>query len=353
MKQYLAVVIVLSLMPVRSQADDPGPPGAPEGWKWVVVKDRTYQFLFPEKFRSLGYESRKFTARGIRAEVQVNYGKPQDGIFFELQGATLSGRGVSSLKVDDMYAIMLEGEKQHGFTIGDSKETSLGKYKAREYRMRKDDLRCRSILTVINKRVFEMRVGSLDEADLDNDRANVFLQSLTILKDSPEAESKEDSEKAEERAKEAMEKFGFKWTLKLEEMTPPEKPLIGLIHGREFRPDSIVLETGGTLRFRQGPLTSPDTDVRIVMFSSPKDKFENRGIEIKPGSNPGKAPTIILTTRDPSARVPTTDSAFDKYAMKLSFGAKGPDGMIPCTIYLCMADKKKSFMAGKFALPAK
>jgi hypothetical protein len=352
MKKSLLAVLVFCVLPARSLADDQGPP-APEGWKWVLVKDRTYQFLYPKQYRSLGYTSRKFTARGIRAEVQVDYGTPQDGTIFELQGATLLGRGVSDLKDDDRYAIMLEGENQQGFTIGEAKEITLGKNKAREYRMHKNDLRCRSVMTVVNKRVFEMRVGSTDESKLDTDQANTFLQSLTILKDSPEAESKEEAEKSEERAKEAMEKLGFKWTLTLEEMTPPDKHVSGLIHGREFRPDSIVLETGGILRFRQGSLTSPDADVRIAMFSSPKDKFENRTIEIKPGRNSGTVPTIILTTREPSARVPTTDSAFDKYAMKLSFGAKGPDGMVPCRIYLCMADKKKSFMAGKFALPAK
>ena len=150
-----------------------------------------------------------------------------------------------------------------------------------------------------------------------------------------------------------MAKFGFKWTLKTEEMTAPDKPLVGLIHGREFKPDSIVLEAGGNLRFRQGAKANPEVDVRIVMFSSPKDKFENRTIEIKPDRKSGKMPTILLTTHDPATRIPTTSSSFDKYAMKLHFGAKGPDGMVPCTIYLCSSDANKSFMAGKFTLPAK
>jgi len=88
------------------------------------------------------------------------------------------------------------------------------------------------------------------------------------------------------------------------------------------------------------------------MFFSPKDKFENRTIEIKPGRSSGNAPTILLTTQDPSTRVPKS-SSFDKFAMKLTFGAKGSNGMTPCTIYLCTSDSNKSFMAGKFALPAK
>jgi len=352
MKQLLTVVFGLSLIYARGRADDPGPPGAPEGWQYVLPKDRSYQFLFPKETRRIGYTSRKFPVREIRAEVQMNYCTTDDDTIFDVDGATLTGR-LSGFKVDDLYEIMLEDERRHGFTVGDSKETVIGKAKAREYRMRKGDIRCRAVLLVAKNRVFKMRVCAADELKLTSDQANTFFQSFSVLKESPDAESKEEAEKSEERNKELIEKFGFKWTLKLEEMTPPDKPLIGLIHGREFKPDSIVLETGGTLRFRQGSLKSPDADVRIVMFSSPKDKFENRTIEIKPGSNPGKAPTIILSTRDLSARVPTTDSAFDKYAMKLSFGAKGPDGMIPCRIYLCMADSRKSFMAGKFALPAK
>src|SRR5207302_1507007 len=150
------------------------------------------------------------------------------------------------------------------------------KAKAREYRLRKNDTHCRNVLLVAKNRVFKMRVRATDESKLDSDQANTFFQSFSILKDSPEAETKEEAAETEQRAKEALAKYGFKWTLKPEEMTAPDKPVIGLIHGREFKPDSIVLESGGTLRFRQGAKQSPDGDVRIVMFTSPKDKFENR-----------------------------------------------------------------------------
>jgi hypothetical protein len=89
------------------------------------------------------------------------------------------------------------------------------------------------------------------------------------------------------------------------------------------------------------------------MFTRPNDKFENRTIEIRPGRNTGGVPTILFTMKDPSKGVPTTSSPFDKYAMKLSFGTKGADGMVPCTIYLCASDEKKSFMAGKFKVMVK
>jgi hypothetical protein len=354
MNKCLRAVFVMCALPAASLADDKDQsPPAPEGWKWVIVKDGTYRFLYPKQFRSLGLTSRKFTVRGIRGEVQMNYGTLHDGTLFDVQGATFTGRGLSGLKVEDLYDIMIEDDKQQGYAVGASKETTLGKFKAREYRMRRDDLRCRTIFFVVSKRVFEMKFASLDESKLDSDQANTFFQSFTILKESPEAESKEEADKAEERAKEAMEKFGFKWTLKLEEMTAPDKPVIGLIHGREFKPDSVVREAGGIVRFRQGAGTPAEAEVRIIMFTSPKDKFENRTIEVKSGRRSSGDPTIILTTKDPSTRVPTTDSFFDKYAMKLNFGAKGPDGMVPCTIYLCASDAKKSFMAGKFTLAVK
>jgi hypothetical protein len=327
-------------------------PPAPDGWQHVIPQDRTYQFLFPKDPQMIGYTSRKFTVRGIRAEVQMNYCRTRDDVYFDVEGATLTGRGVSGLKVDDMFEIMLEGQKQQRFTVSESKETTIGKAKARECRMRKDNVRCRAVLLVNKNRVIQLRVMAADDSMLDSDRANAFFQSLTILKDSPTDYTKEEAAESEQRAKEAMEKFGFKWTLKTEEMFAPEKPVIGLIHGREFKPDSIVLETGGTLRFRQGDKQSPDGEVRIVMFASPKDKFDNRTIEVNHARKSGNAPTILLSTKDPGSRTPKT-SSFDKYAMKLSFGAKGPGGMVPCTIYLCSSDADKSFMAGKFRVMVK
>lgn len=354
MKRCIFVAFVLGILPASSPGDDPKPPQtAPDGWEFVLPKDRTYQFLFPKGWKSRGNTSRKFTARGIRAEVLINYCTLRDETFFDMQGATLAGRGLSGLKVDDLYEIMLEGERQQGFTSGEPKETTIGNTKAREYRMRKDDTRCRGVFLVDKHRVFEMRICAADESKLDTDQAKTFFESFSILKDSPDAESREDAAKAEQRAKESMEKFGFKWTLKLDEMTAPDKPVAGLIHGKEFKPDTIVREAGGIVRFRQGPKATPDAEVRIVIFTGPKDKFEDRTIDIKPGRNTGSVPTLILTTHDPASRIPTTDSYFDKYAMKLHFGSKGADDMVSCTIYLCTPDTNKSFMAGKFKLPAK
>jgi hypothetical protein len=283
----------------------------------------------------------------------MNYCTLRDDTFFDVECATLTGRALSGLKVDDLYEVMLEGERQQGFTIGEPKETTIGKTKAREYRLRKENTRCRGVLLVDKNRVFEMRVCAADESKLDSELANTFFQSFSILKESPEAESKEDAAKAEERAKEAMAKFGFKWTLKPEEMTAPDKPVVGLIHGKEFNPDAITLEAGGILRFRQGTKATPEAEVRIVIFTSPKDKFEDRTIEIRPDRKSGNTPTILFTTHDPTTRTPTTNSFFDKYAMKLHFGAKGSDGMVSCTICLCTSDGNKSFVAGKFTLPSK
>jgi hypothetical protein len=355
MKMCLAVVFLLCFLTDQSRGANPGqPPAAPEGWKYVLSKDSTYQFLLPTNTRSIGWTSRKFTVRGIRAEVLMNYCTLRDDTtYFDVEGATLTGRGLSSLKLDDLYEIMLEGQRQQGYTIGEPKETTLGKIKAQEYRMRKGNMRCRAVLMVFKDRVIQMRVSAADEASLDSNQASTYFQSFSILKESPDAESKEDSKKAQERAKETMAKFGFKWTLKPEEMTAPDKPVAGLILGKEFKPDSIVREASGNLRFRQGEKANPEVDVLIVMFTSPKDKFENRTIEIRPDRKSGNAPTVLLTTYDPAKRIPMNSSSFDKYAIKLHFGAKGADGMIPCTIYLCMSDAHNSFMAGKFTLPAK
>jgi hypothetical protein len=348
----LAVFFVLGIQPAQGRADDPGPP-APDGWQYVIPKDQSYRFLFPTLTRSIGYTSRKFTARGFRAEVLINYCTLRDDTtYFEVQGATFTGRGVGGLKADDLYDLMIEGEKQLGFTVGESKDFLLGKTKAREYRMKKGDRHFRSVLVAEKNRVFELKITSRDETKLESDQANTFFQSFVVLKGGLESASKEPSAKAAEKARATMEKLGFKWTLNVAEMTAPDKPVTGLIHDREFKPDSITREAISNLRFRQGPASAPEIEVRIIMFFSPSDKLENRTIEVHPGRKSAKDPTVLLSSTDPATRRPKS-SSFDQYAMKLTFGPRGADGLVPCTIYLCSSDETKSLLAGKFSLPAK
>jgi len=56
---------------------------------------------------------------------------------------------------------------------------------------------------------------------------------------------------------------------------------------------------------------------------------------------------------DKDLRVPKSETVMNRYALKLTFGAKDANGDIPGTIYLCTSDAAKSFLAGSFTAKAK
>lgn len=349
-----AILLGCVHLPIAA-ADDSPKPTAPSGWQTVFPRDRTYEFLFPKETRGIGSTSRKFTARGIRAEVLVDYCTTHDGISFNVEAAALSGLKLilGNLKDDELYEIMLEGERQQRFIIGNSKDVAIGKRPAREYRLSKDNIRCRVLLLTVRNRVFMLRVSAGDESKLDTDQANTFFQSFAILKESPEEAKKELTARKEARVTAAMEKLGFRWTLRIEEMAAPDKPVAGLVRGQDFKPDSIVRDASGDIVLRQGAGSPPDIQVRIVLFAKPNETFENRTIEVKPGVKSASSRSLIFTTHDPETHDRTTSTFFDKFAMKLTFGARDADGMVTCSVYLCTADDHKSFVAGSFKLPAK
>ncbi len=202
---------------------------------------------------------------------------------------------------------------------------------------------------VVKPRVFMLSVAAADASLLEGEPANTFLRSLVMVP--PEvvrAAAKARAAMDEEAGKANLEKFGAKWTMNLKEMTPPDAPAIGLLRGIEFKPDSAIMRNGD-FELRLGTGVFPDGQVTVQNLVKFDESAENKTFEIAPGGARPSGKADCSNCHDAqSARVPKGETFLDKYALKLTFGAKAANGDIPGTIYLCTPDTNRSFVAGSF-----
>ncbi len=229
--------------------------------------------------------------------------------------------------------------------MSEPKDVMVGTIKAKEYRLTKDKVTRRTVIFAAKPRIYLLNVGAEDAAKVDSETATTFFGALVLVP--PEvvkAQAKERAEKAEAAGKENLEKYGAKWTMSLKDMTPPDAPAVGVIRGKEFKPDSVLIERRW-LVFRQGE-KGGKADVEVKLWLAPlhADSLENKTFEI-PTTKFGGPHVELATTK--------RESFLNKYALKLTFGAKDADGNLPGTIYLCTPDAGHSFLAGTFMVKEK
>jgi len=330
------------------------PPAAPEGWKYYASKDGRYHVAFPENWRSYGTRDRTVSKTGLRTLFKYTYAQSRDGMGFDSGSGTLSAAELRGKTIDQALDVYIALEKTEGFTASDPKEVTFAGNKAREYRLTNGRVSRRLILFGVGPRIFVAEVAAADASKLDSETAETFFKSFVLV---PEAlvkdVVKERTDKPVMSDKESLEKYGVKWTKDLKEMKPPDAAAIGMIRGREFKPDSVTLQRTGRLTFRQGSGTVPDVEVELVFVVKPSETVENRTIEIGEGRKPQFTPVVRLTALKEGAKSPTPESFPWDYTMKLTLGAKNKDGTVPGTIYLCTPDKDRSFFAGKFTATMK
>lgn len=103
-----------------------------------------------------------------------------------------------------------------------------------------------------------------------------------------------------------------------------------------------------------GNETFADIQVELLFLVRGSESVENKTYEVAAATtNPAGSPHVRLATKGETDRIPKSESFINKYALKLTFGAKDADGNIPGTIYLCTPDSGKSFLAGKFTATVK
>jgi hypothetical protein len=355
MRSLIAVALGLAFVVVALAQDTKwAPPAPPEGWRAVAGKDGRYRFAFPKNAKSTGTRSRTMSTRGFRAVIQVNYATLSDGTQLEIGAATLSGTELRGKTVDQVLDAMIDFEREDGFKVSDPKEVTVGDIKAREYRLSKDKVSRRLVLFGVKPRVFALEVHSTDAGKLDSETADSFLKSFVVVPEEVvKAAAKERTEKQQAAGKENLEKYGAKWTADFKEMTPPDAPAIGMIRGKEFKPDKVTLQGNGRLNFKQGGGTFADVEVELWLITKPNESVENKTYEVGRGVRPMVTPHVRLATMQEGAKVPRQESFLTNYSLKLTFGAKDKDGSIPGAIYLCTPDAARSFFAGKFTVKEK
>ena len=252
-----------------------------------------------------------------------------------------------------MDAMIAGMEKDDGFSASARKEVMVGKIKAREYRLTKDKEAWRMVMFAAKPRIYILNVAADSPAKLDTETAHTYLGSLVLVPaEVVKAAAKEKAAKDEQANKANQEKYGVKWTVKLDEMTPPEAPVVGVIKGKEFKPETVALQPGGWLVFRQGEKGAfADVEVKLWLIPKAGESLENKTYEIAASKSGG--PHVQMSTMPAGRKLPQTESFLTRYALKLTFGAKAGDGSIPGTIYLCTPDSGKSFLAGSFTAKVK
>ncbi len=136
----------------------------------------------------------------------------------------------------------------------------------------------------------------------------------------------------------------FAWTLSLTNLSIPEVPAAGRIHGHGFLCERSTLQ-GGTLTLRQGKAWPPDLGVTIMLVAKQGEELSGKTVEI-PAERPPPVPRAILRWKD-EQQEPITHNVNAGYALRVIFG-EAANGRMPGKLYIAFPDDAKSFVAGTF-----
>ncbi|NUN48393.1 MAG: hypothetical protein HUU15_06145 [Candidatus Brocadiae bacterium] len=140
------------------------------------------------------------------------------------------------------------------------------------------------------------------------------------------------------------------WKASLEGLTPPASPARGMIRGSAFAFESGTLEDG-RLQLRQGKDFFADRELSIFLFLKNEGEVPaGRSWSIK-SSKEYNQPHVHIASRQ-GDELPDTDMFMNEYSMLLTLG-EFRDGTISGSIWICLPDEKKSWVAGAFTARVK
>jgi DNA-directed RNA polymerase subunit RPC12/RpoP len=133
------------------------------------------------------------------------------------------------------------------------------------------------------------------------------------------------------------------WTLDLTNATVPDATAAGRIHGSGFLCEKAYL-WGGQLSLSQGQTWPWDLGLTLHLFARQGEELSGKTVQIAPDRP--RAPRVILRWKD-EQRQPATETINNGYALRVVFG-QATNSHMPGTIYICLPDSDKSFVAGTF-----
>ena len=134
------------------------------------------------------------------------------------------------------------------------------------------------------------------------------------------------------------------WSLEWTNVSFPDSPPAGSVHGSGFFSEKAVLQ-GGTLHLRQGRTTPPDLGISVQFFAQLGEELSGKKIEITPDRAP-PVPKVTLRWKNEQDKAVTKNYG-EGYAMRVEFG-EAANGRIPGKIFISLPDDAKSFAAGSF-----
>jgi hypothetical protein len=153
---------------------------APEGWLFHRAKDNSYSVLFPKDRAGLSNSDRSFNQNGFSGKQQVLQCTLKDGRELVVIGTALGGPATKDMKINDVYDLMYDLDKEPGAKLSEPKEIQVGVRKGREHFVTKKDGVERNVVVVVRGRVYQLVVLAKDRKGTTDSIADTFLTSLIL-----------------------------------------------------------------------------------------------------------------------------------------------------------------------------
>ena len=137
------------------------------------------------------------------------------------------------------------------------------------------------------------------------------------------------------------------WVQNLAEVTIPEGPVAGRIHGADFIVERAYFQNG-TLTLREGTRGPFEFGLSIVFQGLQAEALSGQTINVS--TNVAKAVKVAMRWKgDGEAGRESYESG---YALRLEFGTLAKN-RLPGKIYVCLPDEGKSYLMGTFSADAR
>jgi len=177
----LALALVATVATVRAQdAKTNEPPKAPDGWKLLTAKDRSYQFLAPTEVKRHGTRSPTFKGSGASGRAQVDFFTLADGTVLTVTATNLSGPAVRNMTLDEAVKLMTDNDKEGGGTVSEPKDVTAGPLAGKEYTVTTPKDAMRVDLFFVKGHIYLMSVAAKEKDKLTGETADTFLKSLVV-----------------------------------------------------------------------------------------------------------------------------------------------------------------------------
>jgi hypothetical protein len=183
--------------PKDSPKDAPKVIKAPEGWGFHKAKDGSYSVLFPKDREGISNSDRSFNQGGFAGKQQVMACNLKDGRELVVIGTALGGPATKDLKINDVYDLMYDLDKQPGNKLSEPKEIQVGVRKGKEYYVTRKGEVERNVVVVVRGRVYQLVVTAKDRKLTEDKTSDIFLTSLILHAPKKEPDKKGPAEKKE------------------------------------------------------------------------------------------------------------------------------------------------------------